>query len=543
MSSSRGGGPLFPEHAQAAHVALLQKGIELQRQRKFLEAERCYQLVLRDNPRNPDALNLLGTLALEAKRPDQAEKLFRAALEQLPNQSGYLNHLGIALTGLRRFDEAESVLNRVLTLDPNSVDALCNLGHVSRVLNQAERAVTCYERAVSLAPALPKALLGLADVLVDAGDMDRATLLYRSVIKQAPATVGAYIGLATAHKFTAGDVEPDRMLALLAGHLPDEQQRPELCHAAGKAQADLRHYDAAFAQYAKSKELRTREFDLAAYIARHDALMAELDADFFKERAAFGSDSEQPVFIVGMPRSGTTLTEQICSSHSRVSGAGELKILGEIARELGGGETDPAVFAKLLKRMTAAQSREIAALYLDQTGRFGGGGAARITDKMPHNFEYLGLIALLFPKARVIHCQRDPVDTCVSCFSHHFSEAHGYNTDLSVLGHYYREYRRLMAHWRSVLPLSLLDFSYEALIADQETRSRELIAFLGLEWEDACLDFHVSDRLVKTPSRWQVRQPIYASSVSAWKKYEAHLGPLFESLGDLAPQADHGSRT
>jgi len=182
--------------------------------------------------------------------------------------------------------------------------------------------------------------------------------------------------------------------------------------------------------------------------------------------------------------------------------------------------------------MSADQSRRIGSIYLERLAAFGPG--ARITDKMPHNFEHLGLIALLFPKARVIHCMRDPIDNCVSCFTHHFNENHGYNTDLAVLGRYYREYRRLMAHWREVLPIRMLDFSYEALIADQEGKSRELIDFLELEWEEACLDFHKTERLVKTPSRWQVRQPIYSSSVKGWKKYQAHLGPLFESLGEMA---------
>jgi hypothetical protein len=230
-----------------------------------------------------------------------------------------------------------------------------------------------------------------------------------------------------------------------------------------------------------------------------------------------------------MPRSGTTLTEQIASSHSRVGGAGELRTLGDLMRRLAG----RGGYAEALAGLTRGQSRDLARNYLEALRQIGGPGE-RITDKMPHNFEDLGLIALLFPNARVVHCMRDPLDTCLSCFTHHFSENHGYNTDLSVLGQYYREYRRIMQHWREVLPLRMLDFSYEALIADQEGKSRELIAFLGLEWEDACLAFHANDRLVSTPSRWQVRQPIYTSSVKGWKKYEKHLGPLFEALGELA---------
>jgi tetratricopeptide (TPR) repeat protein len=519
--------------AKPAQVALLQKGIELQRQRRFVEAEYCYQSVLRESPRNPDALNLLGTLALEAKRPDEAAKLFEAAVRQLPNQPGYFNNLGTALIALGRLAEAERTLKQALKLDPDFVDALCSLGSVYRSLNKAHDATTCYERAIALAPGSRKAIIGLADLLVDNGDMERAEKLFRKVLNEDQTAVSAHVGLAMAHRFTVDDPEPAQMLDLLSRPLDDERQRAALQHSAGKALADQKQYDAAFEQFAASKALRTRDFDLVAYKDRHDVLVDGLDAAFFAERSGFGLDTEQPVFIVGMPRSGTTLTEQICSSHSEVAGAGELRVLGDIARELGVGETDPAVFVKLLKRMTAGQSRDIAKLYLEQSRQYGG-SAARLTDKMPHNFEYLGLIQLLFPRARIIHCRRDPIDTCVSCFTHNFAESHGYNTDLHTLGLYYREYRRITDHWRAVLPLSIHDSSYEDLIADQEAGSRRLIAFLGLPWEPAVLDFHTNDRLVRTPSRWQVRQPIYSSAVKSWKRYEAHLGPLIESLGDLA---------
>jgi tetratricopeptide (TPR) repeat protein len=505
----------------------------LQLQRRFIEAERCYQSVLRDSPRNPDALNLLGTLALEAKRPEEAVKLFQAALKELPRQPGYLNNLASGLIALGRIDQAEEALKKALIIDPDFVDALCNLGHVSKLLNRADEAGEHYARAVLLAPSSVKAMSGLADILVDAGDMEPAATLYRKILANDPRNAGAYVGLAMAHKFAPGDPEPERMVGLAASKQMDERQLPALHHAAGKALADLKQFDAAFEQFAAAKQLRSREFDLAAYRIRHDTVIAGLDAAFFKDRSGFGVDTEQPVFIVGMPRSGTTLTEQICSSHSEVSGAGELTILGEIAAELGAREEDPSVFVTLMARMTAGQSRDIAKLYLEQLRRFGGGGR-HITDKMPHNFEYLGLVQLLFPRARVIHCQRDPIDTCVSCFTHHFSESHGYNTDLATLGAYYLDYRRIMAHWHSVLPLRIFDSSYEALISEQEPRSRALIDFIGLGWEPACLDFHTNDRMVKTPSRWQVRQPIYASSVKQWKRYEAHLQPLIDALGDLA---------
>jgi hypothetical protein len=206
-----------------------------------------------------------------------------------------------------------------------------------------------------------------------------------------------------------------------------------------------------------------------------------------------------------------------------------------MARRLQVGTWNRADFVRQVANMSPAKSRELAQAYLFELQRAGGGpGKARIIDKLPHNFEFLGFIALLFPNARIIHSRRDPIDTCVSCFTHIFTDAHGYNRDLRTLGLYYRDYVKLMDHWREILPLKMYENSYESLVAEQEAQSRALISFLGLEWEEGVLRFHETERAVHTPSAWQVRQPIYKSSMKAWKKYEKHLGPLIEALGDLA---------
>jgi len=517
----------------SAQRKLLAEGLKHQKSRRFAEAQRSYHQVLKANPGNSDALNLMGTLALEARQHQDAARLFGAANRLVPASPVYLNNLGLALLALKDFAGASGVFSKVLELDPKSVDALCNMGAVEKALNRTEDAMRQFERAVSLAPHNSRALLGLADILTAAGEMDRATRLCREVVATEPDNAAAFVALAAAHRFTENDPEPAAMASLSRRLTQQGRGYPAFLHAAGKASADLGRHDEAFEHFAAAKALTSREFDLGDHVRRHDEVIRLFTPQFFAARADFGISDTSSIFIVGMPRSGTTLVEQICSSHSAVSGAGELAGIGQIARELGAAERDPAIFSTLVNRMTVEQSREIAGLYLKQL-RLAGGAATHITDKMPHNFEQLGLIALLFPKARVIHCMRDPVDNCVSCFTHHFNENHGYNADLAVLGHYYREYRRLMAHWREVLPLPMLDFSYEALVDSQESRTRELIAFLGLEWEDACLDFHQTERLVKTPSRWQVRQPIYRSSVKQWKRYEQHLSPLFESLGSLA---------
>jgi tetratricopeptide (TPR) repeat protein len=526
-----------PKPGKDEQVALLKAGIALQQKKRFAEAEYQYQSVLRASPRNPDALNLMGTLALEARQPKQAIAYFEKALKALPRQAGYINNLGTALLAVKDYPGAAQQFRRALMFDPGFVDAMCNLARVHKLLNQSDAALTHYEKALALAPELDKPALGLADVRRDRGEMDEATALYRRVIARGRERVQALVGLAAAHRFTGEDREPALMQELLAAGVEDADARVALRHALGKAFADLGQHDAAFAAFAAAKEETSKGYDLALLSARHDHIIGALDAAFFAERRDFGLDSEQPVFIVGMPRSGTTLTEQICASHSQVSGAGELPTLGAIAAELGATDRDPETCVTSLRRMTAAQSRQIAKTYLEQLRAFGG-NAKRITDKMPHNFEQLGLVALLFPRARVIHCRRAPVDACFSCFTHPFNEGHGYNTDLNTLGLYYREYRRITEHWHRVLPNPPFDSSYEDLVGEQEARSRSLIAHLGLEWEDGVLDFHQSERLVKTPSRWQVRQPIYRSSVKGWHPYRAHLGPLLEALGPLAAGED-----
>jgi tetratricopeptide (TPR) repeat protein len=524
--------------ANPKHLQLLKRGIALQQKRELYQANQCFQAVLRDDPGHSVALDLMGKLVSEAGHPKDAIRYFRKALKRQPKNASYLNNLGFAL--LLTGDHAASLehFRKALVEQPGFVDALCNSGWAYKRLNRYPKALADYEKAYKLNPNATKAMLGLGELMADAGNFERATELFRKAIaseKDANRLPIALIHLASAHKFTADDPEPALMLRVIDGPVEDDHLRSDLHHAAGKAQADLGNYDAAFSQFSAAKTLAEKDFDLARLQLSHQSLISTLTPEFFDSRPGFGVASQVPVFIVGMPRSGTTLVEQICSSHSAVDGAGELDVLGAIAEKLGLWEADPEAFARNLASMTIEQSRRLGERYLGELSRFGGDGL-RIIDKMPHNFELLGLVALLLPEARIIHCQRSPLDNCVSCFTHNFAQSHGYNTDLATLGNYYREYRKITDHWKAALPLRIFECPYEDIVAEQETSSRKLIASLNLEWEDACLQFHTTDRLVKTPSHWQVRQPIYGSSVRGWKKYEAHLGPLLEALGEFAAE-------
>ncbi|WP_337659948.1 tetratricopeptide repeat-containing sulfotransferase family protein [Anderseniella sp. Alg231-50] len=514
------------------HAELLQRGMALQGRGKGKEAEYCYQLVLRDDPKHPDALNLLATLAVEAGKFTAAIELFQKVVKVAPKNLIYRNNLANCYIRSSRPDEALPQLRRVLAGNPKMSEALYNLARAYRAMGKGEEAVQTYQRMLAFEPGSLPARIGLGEVLTDLGRMDEATGVFRAVIADAPESVEAFTGLVAAHKFTADDRDIDAVLALLDRGFGDLSQQTALHHAAGKIYNDLKQYDEAFVHFAKAKEIAGRQFSIADYRRFIDKTCQLFTVPFFLERTHHGNRSERPVFIVGMPRSGTTLTEQILASHSKIKGAGELVDLQRIERRITETKRETDAYFSTIAGLSADQSRGHADVYLNTLKRHSR-VAERVVDKMPHNFELLGLIALLFPNARIVHCRRNPIDTCISCFTHNFTDAHGYNADFSNLGLYYREYARLMAHWAKVLPSQIFDLQYEQMVADQEATTRRLIDFLGLDWEDACTSFHLTERAVSTPSRWQVRQPIYNSSVQRWRRFEPHLGPLKKSLGDL----------
>jgi tetratricopeptide (TPR) repeat protein len=511
----------------------LQRGIDLQRLRRFVEAERIYQGILHGLPDHPDALHLMGTLAIEADNIDVAVDYFERAVKRRPKQPQYLNNLGTAYLDRGDFDLAVSTLRKAIDVSPSLIEALCNIARAHRRNGKAANGLIYLERAFRMSPDHPLVAVTFGETLRDLGRMEEAARYFRHAIAAGQSLGRSFQGLSSTRKFRDGDAEFAEVEAILARPAINEGEREQHHHALGKMYNDAGRYDEAMAHFRKAKEISGRRFNIVQYRRAVDALEGLFTPLFFHERKEFGDRSELPVFIVGMPRSGTTLTEQIAASHPEVHGAGELSDIRRIANMLGFTHRHPENFIARMKVMRTDESRSLAAQYLRRLRRQSV-SAARITDKMPHNFEMLGLIALLFPRARVVHCRRDAIDTCVSCYMNQFSEAHGYNADLTNIGLYYREYDRLMRHWRRALPLSMLEHGYEELTEAQEPASRRLIAHLGLAWNEACLDYFKTNRTVGTISRWQVRQPIYRSSVRRWANYADHLEPLFAALGDLA---------
>jgi hypothetical protein len=306
--------------------------------------------------------------------------------------------------------------------------------------------------------------------------------------------------------------------------------------AAAKAYDDLKRYDDAFAYLTRANALKRKAiaYDEPQVLNLFERIRSTFTAALVDAKAGGGSAAQTPIFVLGMPRSGTTLVEQILASHPRVKGAGELKDMNETINSVRGSDGMQLAYPEFVADLSRDDLVRIGDAYTSRLARHAP-GAERITDKMPSNFYFLGLIHLALPGAKIIHTQRNPVDTCLSCFSKLFAGEQNQTYDLAELGRYYRAYHGLMAHWRSVLPKgAFLDVQYEDVVADTETQARRILDHCGLAWSPAVLDFHRTERPVKTASARQVRQPIYGSSVARWRNYERFLGPLLAELGDLA---------
>lgn len=497
------------------------------------QAEKLCVAILTRDPKNTQALMLAGSLARGVQDFDLAIDFLMKLVALQPNSVEARLALAATCGEARQHEDAITHFLQVLARKPDLVAALGALGKSYTAVGKAELALPLFEKATKLKPNHPALRLDHANALIALGRMDEAADLLQENIRLGYRAAASYRALADTRNFSSEPAEFRAILKQLEESSPNQVDRTFMHHAAGKILNDIGRYDEAIDQFQASKIAAGHGFDVEAYRRRVDTLIAAFTPQLLKSKAALANPSEVPVFIVGMPRSGTTLTEQICASHPAVFGAGELNKLGTVLRKAGYAQVPNGSIKKPPQALTVDEARSMAADYLNFTTSMSP-SSARIVDKMPHNFHYIGFIALLFPNARIIHCTRDPIDNCISCFFNTFNEKHGYNTDLNTLGLYYRQYKRLMDHWNALLPGRIYECNYETMIADQEAETRRLIDFLGLPWDDACLRFYETERSVTTPSRWQVRQPIYASSVKRWKRYENKIQPLIEALGDLA---------
>lgn len=496
---------------------------------------------LQISPDFAEAYVNLGVALQDLGQLDEAIESYRRALQIKPDFVEALNNLGGALKELGQLDEAAASYRRALEIKPDFAKAHSNLGVVLRELGQLDGEVACYRRALEIDPMCSEAMLGLGQLCMASGEMLEAESLFRKALEIKPDDLETRLLLAQVRKVKVGD---ENFAALVAaenaarrGKSPMPYKKAIFLHfALGKCFDDVGDYDRAFQNFIEGCKLKraTFTYDSEQTTQHFSDIIRVFNRATIERLRGSGDPSRLPIFVLGMPRSGTTLVEQIIASHPDVHGAGELPDLMEIAqRDVAG---NGVVFPDNIPALDQSSLSAWAADYIAGLQRRAP-DAKRITDKMPTNYFAIGLIHAMLPNAKIIHVNRNPVDTCLSCFVQLFSKQLEHTYDLSELGQYYVDYARLMEHWRSVLPAgTLLEVQYEDIVADQEGQARRMIDFCGLYWNDACIDFHKSKRSVHTASVTQVRQPIYKSSVERWRPYEKFLGPLLDVLGDLAPK-------
>jgi tetratricopeptide (TPR) repeat protein len=523
------------------------------------EAEICLQRAIALDSRLGVAHSYLGLVRGALGQHEAAVENFRRAIELKPDDTVALNYLGRVFRDLGRRREAIAVFERAIAVNPSSAESHCNLGEVLFEMRRVPAAIDCYRRALSLQPSYAPAHLSLAlalrqqrrpleaeascraaleinpnyvealsflgELRADRGEFTEAEALFSKAIAIDPGFYSAYSSIATHRKMTTADSDWRRGVETLLGKPQPLTAEVSLRYALGKYFDDVSEFDDAFHQYQRANELTKRfgaTYDPGRFKALVDQIIRRFPPELLRAGQSGSSPAELPLLIVGMPRSGTSLAEQILASHPAVFGAGELTFWHDAWRRLEQSNPEGALDNSLLADIARSCLERLSAL---------GGGAARVVDKMPANFLYAGLINAVFPKARIIHMQRHPLDTCLSIYFQNFFNIGPYANDLEHLAHYYGEYLRITDYWRATLPpTAFLEVPYEALTQDQESWTRRMLEFAGLPWDPRCMNFQETNRVVITASKWQVRQKIYRASTGRWKNYEKHLGPLLPLL-------------
>jgi tetratricopeptide (TPR) repeat protein len=499
-------------------------GNVLREMNRLEEARASYAEALRLAPGIGMVHNNMAQALQEEGRLDEARPWYERALQLEPQSPRIHSNLASLLAEQEKHDESAACYELALRLDPVYAEAHNGLGWVRHEQGRLDEAQALYRRAIQHKPGLAAAHCNLGSVLEELGDLDGAQWCFREALGHDARLPGALAQLAALLRKALPDADREAMQHLLDDPYLSEGQRGCLHFGLAQALDARKEYVQAAMHLARANAIsvaewrkRGQSYDPAEHTRFVDRLIATFTPEFFERSRGLGLESEQPVFIVGLPRSGTTLTEQVMASHSQVFGAGELRLGRESFERLGAQPLDQ-VARRHLEELRALASRE------RQRPEF-----ERVVDKMPDNYLHLGLLAVLFPRAKFIHCRRDLRDVAVSCWMTNFRHIR-WASDPDHIATRFQDYRRLDGHWRQVLPVEVLEVEYEETVADLEGVARRLVAFCGLEWEPACLAFHQSKRPVRTASVSQVRQPVYTGSVARWKHYEQALGALFARL-------------
>lgn len=508
-----------------------QLGAVLYQQGRLQEAVKALDTAIGLNNRLAEAHTIKGLALDMLGYPSNAEHCLREAVNVQPDN--LKARLMLANTWLNRSRLVESVdeYRRILEYEPGHILALVALAHACLYQGDDDASLRYAGKAMELDPEGIEARAGAASIYDRLGRFDEAYQCLLPLIEKGITTVSvAQLFASICRHVSQCDRAIEEIENLLANQklIPDEKR--QLYFAVARLYDRQRDYERAFHCYDEANRLKFWPFSPEKHRKKIDSLIEVYNRNFLEEAPRFRESSEKMIFIVGMPRSGTSLVEQILDSHSQVYGAGELTFISQIMMGLQDSLGEKREYPYYMEYITAEVLEGMAKDYMgrlpEESRPF-----LRVTDKLPENFLHLGLIQLMFPNARIIHCRRGPLDTCLSCYCQDFSGYLNYAFNLEHLGFYYREYLRLMDHWKDVLSLPMLEVQYENMVEDTEQNIRTILEFCGLPWEEDCLSFHESARVVKTASYDQVRRPIYKGSIGRWKHYSHHLGPLKQALG------------
>jgi tetratricopeptide (TPR) repeat protein len=510
-------------------MVLTNRGSALFLLNRHQEAIECLERAIRLAPTNANAYFNLGRVYKTLGDFDKAATQLEQAIRHNPDLSDAHIHLAGVYFALGKLSDSERVSWNAVNSHPDDPYYRNSLVSLYVFTGDYDRALEQCDIILEHTPGDVTALGNKTNILERRGQYDEAFTLARELANSNRLDItGSEVYARLCQRYDACDDAIVYMEKMLEGTNLDEHRR-SLHFNLGRIMDRLGRYEQAIGHYQTANRLAAVNYDFDNLVRQFEELREAFSAENLASMPRSDRDTNKPVFIVGMPRSGTSLTEQIIASHPDVYGAGELNALNELANSIPLSAGTHHDYPKCVTELDREQMNHLADVYLAQINAMAP-DALRVTDKMPHNFRNLGLITCLFPGARIIHCIRDPRDTCLSIFFQSFNQTHAYGADLETLGKYYREYEKLMDHWRRVIDIPMYEIRYADLVGDQEKYSRELVEFCGLEWSESCLEFHVAGRDVATASYDQVRKPMYTSSLERWRHYEPWIQPLLEAL-------------
>lgn len=512
------------------HISL-SYGYALEKLENVESAREKYQQITLEFPDWGDGWNRLGLLYTNQEQNQQALSCLKKAIDCGVDSPLTLCMYGAVLRISGSFTEAECYCRRAMEKAPDIVPVYIHLGLVQTVMGELERAIETFHKGLDHEPDNLTLIAGLSDILERQGEFDKALELLEPYLDSDKESIDQiiYMYAKVSNRLKRGEQALKLVEEALARDNIMRHSKMNLHFSAGDTCQSLQQYDIAIEHYHKANALSELDFDHNAHIRFIENTIAAFNKDTLAHLADLGNPSARPIFIVGMPRSGTSLVEQILASHPHVFGAGELMDFAAVAQGLGFDNGEASGYIARLASLTSEETNRYAEAYLQSIDK-PSNGESYVTDKLPYNFLRLGLIQILFPNARIIHTRRDPMDSCLSCYFLDFIGVHPHAYGLEDLGVYYREYERLMAHWHDVLSIPILDVQYEDAVNDIEGTCRRIIEFCELDWDDRVLNFHQTERVVRTSSYDQVRRPVYTSSVGRWKPYEQWLDPLKKGL-------------